>query len=121
MKEKDGEQSFSQNFQYITIYLESIANFSNGIFLFYGNWGHSLRNLEADFKNLGHSLNFLKDGKGDIVDNCISVALEGNDIYAEVMQSENGTGMFYLTQMWASSWGKMKKESINTSDFDKVS
>ena len=36
MKEKDGEQSFSQNFQYITIYLESIAKeFIEFCYVFY--------------------------------------------------------------------------------------
>jgi hypothetical protein len=99
--------------------IREMANFSDGILLFYGNCGHSLRSLEADFKNLGCSLYFLKDENGDMVDDCISVALGGNDIYAEVMQSGNGTGMFYLTPMWASSWGKMKKESSGTSNFDK--
>ena len=99
--------------------IREMANFSDGILLFYGNCGHSLRSLEADLKNLDCSLYFLKDENGDIVDDCISVALGGNDIYAEVMQSGNGTGMFYLTPMWASSWEKMKKESIGTTDFDK--
>jgi hypothetical protein len=99
--------------------IREMANFSDGILLFYGNCGHSLRSLEADLKNIDCSLYFLKDENGDIVDDCISVALGGNDIYAEVMQSGNGTGMFYLTPMWASSWEKMKKESIGTTDFDK--
>ena len=99
--------------------IREMANFSDGILLFYGNCGHSLRSLEADFKNLDCPLYFLKDGNEDIVDDCISVALGGNDIYAEVMQSGNGIGMFYLTPMWASSWGKMKKESSDTASFDK--
>jgi hypothetical protein len=99
--------------------IREMANFSDWILLFYGNCRYSLRSLEADFKNLGCSLYFLKDENGDIVDDCISVALGGNDIYAEVMQSGNGTGMFYLTSMWASSWGKMKTEASGTSNFDK--
>ena len=99
--------------------IREMANFSDGILLFYGNSGHSLSSLKADFKNLGCSLYFLKDENGDIADDCISVALGGNDIYAEVMQSGNGTGMFYLTPMWASSWGKMKTESSDTFNFDK--
>ena len=86
--------------------------------IFYGNCGHSLRNTEADFKDLHCSLYFLKDKKGDIVDDCISVALGGNDTYAEVMQSGNGTGMIYLTPMWASSWKQMRTESNDTSDFN---
>ena len=53
------------------------------------------------------------------MDDCISVALGGNDTYAEVMQSGNGTGMIYLTPMWASSWKEMRTESNDTSDFNK--
>ncbi len=98
--------------------IKKMAAFSDGILIFYGNCGHSLRNTEADFKDLHCSLYFLKDEKGEIVDDCISVALGGNDNYAEVMQSGNGTGMIYLTPMWASSWKEMRMESNGTSDFN---
>jgi hypothetical protein len=98
--------------------IKKMAAFSDGILIFYGNCGHSLRNTEADFKDLSCSLYFLKDEKGEIVDDCISVALGGNDSYAEVMQSGNGTGMIYLTPMWASSWEEMRMESNDTSDFN---
>lgn len=98
--------------------IRKMAAFSDGIFIFYGNCGHSLRNTAADFKDLPCSLYFLKDEKGEIVDDCISVALGGNDNYAEVMQSGKGIGMIYLTPMWASSWKEMGMESNNTSDFN---
>ncbi len=99
-------------------HIKKMAAFSDGILIFYGNCGHSLRNTEEEFKDLPCSLYFLKDEKGEIVDDCISVALGGNDNYAEVMQGGNGTGMIYLTPMWASSWKQMRKESNNTSDFN---
>jgi hypothetical protein len=98
--------------------MKEMAAFSDGILIFYGNCGRSLRSLEAEFKDFNCPLYFLKDEKGDIVDDCVSVALGGNDAYAEVMQSGNGTGMFYLTPMWASSWKEMKKDSGGTSDVD---
>ncbi|HET8685643.1 MAG TPA: DUF1638 domain-containing protein [Methanosarcina sp.] len=98
--------------------IRKMAGFSDGILLFYGNCGHSMRNTEADFKDLHCSLYFLKDEKGGIVDDCISVALGGNDNYAEVLQSGNGTGMIYLTPMWASSWKQMRTQSSGTSDFN---
>jgi Protein of unknown function (DUF1638). len=98
--------------------IRKMAAFSDGILIFYGNCGHSLRNTEEDFKDLPCSLHFLKDERGEIVDDCISVALGGNDNYAEVMQSGKGTGMIYLTPMWASSWKQMRTESNNTSDFN---
>lgn len=99
-------------------YIKKMAAFSDGILIFYGNCGHSLRNTEEDFKDLPCSLYFLKDEKGEIVDDCISVALGGNDNYAEVMQSGNGIGMIYLTPMWASSWKQMRMESNHTSNFN---
>ncbi|WP_369793163.1 DUF1638 domain-containing protein [Methanosarcina sp. 2.H.A.1B.4] len=98
--------------------MKEMADFSDGILIFYGNCGRSLRSLEANFKDFNCPLYFLEDEKGDIVDDCISVALGGNDAYAELMQSGNGTGMFYLTPMWASSWKEMKNESGGTSDVD---
>jgi len=98
--------------------IRKMAAFSDSILIFYGNCGHSLRSTEADFKDLHCSLYFLKDEKGEIVDDCISVAFGGNDNYAEVMRSGNGTGMIYLTPMWASSWKEMRMESNGTSDFN---
>lgn len=96
--------------------IRKMAAFSDGILIFYGNCGHSLKNTEADFKGLHCSLYFLKDENGEIVDDCISAALGGNDNYAEVMRSGNGTGMIYLTPMWASSWKEMRMESNDISD-----
>ena len=98
--------------------MKEMADFSDGILIFYGNCGRPLRGLEAEFKDFNCPLYFLEDEKGDIVDDCISVALGGNDAYAEVTQSGNGTGMFYLTPMWASGWKEMKNESGGTSDVD---
>ncbi|AKB74019.1 hypothetical protein MSLAZ_0758 [Methanosarcina lacustris Z-7289] len=98
--------------------MKEMADFSDGILIYYGNCGRPLRALEAEFKDFNCPLYFLEDEKGDIVDDCISVALGGNDAYAEVTQSGNGTGIIYLTPMWASSWKDMKKESLGTSDVD---
>lgn len=41
--------------------IRKMAAFSDGILIFYGNCRHSMRNTEADFKNLPCSLYFLKD------------------------------------------------------------
>lgn len=43
--------------------IKEMAEFSDGILLFYGNCGHSLKSLEADFKDLDCSFYFLKDEK----------------------------------------------------------
>lgn len=95
--------------------LEEMAAFSDGVLIFYGKCGDSLKNLELDFKDNNCSLYFLKDKNGDIADDCISVALGGNDTYAKVLNGENGASIF-LTPMWASNWKEIKRESTSTSE-----
>ncbi len=100
--------------------IREMSRFSDRILVFYGTCGHSLVNIEKDFDNLGCQLYFLKDDKGEIVDDCISVALGGNDAYAEAMANREGTGTFYLTPMWASGWGNFPKEKFSElSEHDK--
>ncbi|MDD5614775.1 MAG: DUF1638 domain-containing protein [Candidatus Methanoperedens sp.] len=94
--------------------------FSDRILIFYGTCGHSLSNLEKDFQTLGCQLYFLKDENGEIVEDCISAALGGNDAYARALVNGEGAGTFYLTPMWASNWEeKPKNNAILSSDFDK--
>jgi hypothetical protein len=98
--------------------IEEMAGFSDGILIFYGTCGHSLGNLETDFKDLDCSLYFLKDGIGEKVEDCISAALGGNDAYAETMLSNRGVGTIYLTPMWASSWDEIENDGFSSPDFD---
>ena len=86
-----------------------MSRFSDRILIFYGTCGHSLANLEKDFQNLGCQLSFLKDEKGEIVEDCISAALGGNDVYARSLV--NGEGTFYLTPMWASNWEEKPEDT----------
>ncbi|KAB2945246.1 MAG: DUF1638 domain-containing protein (plasmid) [Candidatus Methanoperedens sp.] len=86
-----------------------MSRFSDRILIFYGTCGHSLSNLEKDFENLGCQLYFLKDEKGEIVEDCISLALGGNDVYARSLV--NGEGTFCLTPMWASNWEEKSKDN----------
>lgn len=80
--------------------IREMSRFSDRILIFYGTCGHSLVNIKKDFESLGCQLYFLKDDKGEIVEDCISVALGGNDAYARAIGE--GEGAFYLTPMWAS-------------------
>ena len=91
-----------------------MSRFSDRILIFYGTCGHSLGNIEKHFEGLGCQLNFLKDDKGEIVEDCISAALGGNDAYAKTMSK--GAGTFYLTPMWASGWKEFPKEIISEHD-----
>lgn len=100
--------------------IKEMSRFSDSILIFYGTCGHSLANLEKDFEGLGCQLYFLKDEKGETVEDCISAALGGNDAYARTLVNCDGAGTFYLTPMWASSWKELPKESgIFLSELDK--
>lgn len=91
--------------------IREMAIFSDGILIFYGTCGHVFGNLEKDFKKLECPLFFLKDEKGEIVEDCISAALGGNEAYARAMLACRGKGTIYLTPMWASSWKRLEKEA----------
>ena len=86
-----------------------MSRFSDRILIFYGTCGHSFSNMEKDFENLGCQLYFLKDEKSEIVEDCISAALGGNDVYARALVNGKGAGTFYLTPMWASNGIRSKK------------
>ena len=97
-----------------------MSRFSDRILIFYGTCGHSLSNLEKDFQNLGCQLYFLKDEKGETVEDCISAALGGNDVYSRALVNSEGAGTFYLTPMWASNWDENPKDNaIFSSESDK--
>ncbi|MDQ1275849.1 MAG: hypothetical protein QG610_1424 [Euryarchaeota archaeon] len=91
--------------------IREMAAFSDGILIFYGTCGHILGELEKDFIDIDCPLFFLKDKSGEIVEDCISAALGGNDAYAEAMLTCRGKDTIYLTPMWASSWKRFEKES----------
>jgi len=99
--------------------IKEMSRFSDRILIFYGTCGHALANLEKDFENLGCQLYFLKDEKGETVEDCISAALGGNDVYARALVNGDGEGTFYLTPMWASNWEeKSKDNAIISSESD---
>jgi hypothetical protein len=87
------------------------APFSDSILIFYGSCGHTFGKLEEDFADLGCPLSFLKDKNGEMIEDCISLALGGNEAYASCMLEFRGMGTIYLTPMWASSWKKLENEA----------
>jgi hypothetical protein len=54
---------------------------------------------------------FLKDENGEIIEDCISAELGGNDAYARAMLACRGKGTIYLTPTWASNWKRLEKEA----------
>jgi hypothetical protein len=91
--------------------IREMASFSDNILIFYGSCGHTFGKLEEDFAGLGCPLSFLKDKDGEMVEDCISLALGGNEAYARCMLEFRGVGTIYLTPMWASSWKRLENES----------
>lgn len=83
------------------VYLNAreMSKISNGILLFYGKCGFSSEKMQAELKQLGCPIYFLRDDERNIVDDCISVALGGNEIYTKTMLSGNGRGAIYATPM----------------------
>ena len=83
------------------VYLNAreMSKISNGILLFYGKCGFSSEKMKAELQQLGCPIYFLRDDGRNIVDDCISVALGGNEVYTKTMLSENGKGAIYATPM----------------------
>jgi hypothetical protein len=83
------------------VYLNAkeMSKISNGILLFYGKCGFSSEKAQSELHQLGCPIYFLKDDGKNIVDDCISVALGGNEIYTKTMLSGNGKGAIYATPM----------------------
>ncbi|AYK16090.1 MAG: DUF1638 domain-containing protein [Methanosarcina flavescens] len=98
--------------------IREMAPFSDRILVFYGTCGHALGELEEDLADLQCPLFFLKDKNGETVEDCISLALGGNEAYARTMAEFREMGTIYLTPMWASSWKRLEKETRNR-DFNK--
>ncbi|MDD3043240.1 MAG: DUF1638 domain-containing protein [Methanosarcinaceae archaeon] len=99
--------------------IRKMAPFSDGILLFYGTCGNALGKLEEDFAGFGCPLYFLKDKSGETVEDCISLALGGNEAYAEAMLACRGVGTIYLTPLWALNWKKMEEEAGGSPDLNK--
>lgn len=98
--------------------IKEMAQFSEGILLFYCKCGEAFESLEKDFSGLDCPLYRLKDENEEVVADCISAALGGNAAYDELMYACRGTGALYFTPMWASSWKQMGEESKKSRNFN---
>ncbi|RPJ71110.1 MAG: DUF1638 domain-containing protein [Alphaproteobacteria bacterium] len=91
--------------------IREMAPFSDNILIFYGTCGNTFGKLEEDFSDLECPLSFLKDKDGQMIEDCISLALGGNEAYARSMIEFRGMGTIYLTPMWASSWKQLENKA----------
>lgn len=103
------------------VYLNAkeISKISNGVLLFYGKCGFSSEKVQAELHQLGCPTYFLRDDGKNIVDDCISVALGGNEIYTKTMLLGNGKGAIYATPMWLSELNETNYKSSES--YQKIS
>ena len=89
--------------------IRSLAAFSDGILVFYGKCGNALVDLEQDLSDLACPLYFLADARGEGIDDCIALALGGNENYDRTLAEHQDVALF-MTPMWASNWKAMGQE-----------
>jgi hypothetical protein len=89
--------------------IRSLAAFSDGILIFYGKCGNALADLEQDLSDLACPLYFLADARGEGIDDCIALALGGNENYDRTLAEHQDVALF-MTPMWASNWKAMGQE-----------
>ena len=94
--------------------IKSLSAFSDGILIFYGKCGNSLADLEHDLAGLPCPLYFLTDERGERIDDCIAVALGGNENYDHALTEHQEVALF-MTPMWASNWRPMGQEGVESS------
>lgn len=95
------------------VYLNAkeMSKISDGILLFYGKCGYGSENVQDDLQRLDCPVYFLRDDERNVVDDCVSVALGGNDVYTKTMLFGNGRGAIYATPMWLSSMNETDYKS----------
>ncbi|MHB8118468.1 MAG: DUF1638 domain-containing protein [Methanothrix sp.] len=89
--------------------IRRLSAFSDGILIFYGKCGNALADLEHDLSDLSCHLYFLTDEQGERIDDCIALALGGNENYDRALAEHQDVALF-MTPMWASNWKVMGQE-----------
>ena len=88
--------------------IDYMSRFSDGIFMLYGVCD-TLRALEDDFNDRESSLYFLTDENATRIEDCVALALGGNQPYAHFLNNEQDIVIF-LTPMWAASWRHLSSD-----------
>ncbi|QLC50113.1 DUF1638 domain-containing protein [Methanolobus zinderi] len=91
--------------------IKRIADFSDGIFLFYGLCGNVLRRIEKDLDQLPCPVSILKDNEGKIVDDCIGAAIGGRKSFLKIVSGFNRKSAIVMTPMWVKNWQEMFQHS----------
>jgi hypothetical protein len=97
--------------------IRRLSAFSDGILIFYGKCGNALANLEHDLSDLSCPLCFLTDESGERIDDCIAIALGGNENYDRALAEHQDVALF-MTLMWACNWRAMGEEAASGQRLD---
>lgn len=89
--------------------IQSLCPFSDRILIFYGKCGGFLANLERDLPGLSCPISLLADEGGARIEDCIAIALGGNEFYDRALTEHQDAALF-MTPMWASNWRAMGQE-----------
>jgi hypothetical protein len=89
--------------------IQSLCPFSDRILIFYGKCGGFLSNIERDLPSLPCPISFLNDESGARIEDCIALALGGNECYDRTLAEHQDAALF-MTPMWASNWMAMGQE-----------
>lgn len=93
--------------------IRSLSSFSDGILIFYGKCGGFLADLEHDLPDLTCPIYFLTDESGERIEDCIALALGGNENYDRTLAEHQDVALF-MTPMWASNWKAMGQEDATS-------
>ena len=96
--------------------IRHLSAFSDGILIFYGKCGNSLADIESDLTEISCPLYFLTDEQGERIDDCIAVALGGNENYDRTLTEYKDVAVF-MTPMWASNWNMIGQEDTASGKF----
>lgn len=97
-----------------------MAEFSDGILLFYGLCGNVLGKVDTELADLPCPVRILKEDNGDVIDDCIGAVLGGRAAYLDKLKSFNGVGTFFMTPMWAAHWREMMVSAGMTPNPDDI-
>ena len=98
--------------------VREMTEFSDAVLLFYGKCAYNPES-ETRLKSLDCPVYFLNDKK-DVAEDCISIALGGNDNYTETKDRWGGKGSIYATPMWVSSFQEwMAGSTVALNDIEK--
>jgi len=92
--------------------IRRLAAFSDGILIFYGKCGNALADLEHDLSDLSCPFYFLTGEGDERIEDCIALALGGNENYDRTLAEHQDVALF-MTPMWASNWKAMGEEAAS--------